>query len=88
MLEKIKLIERFNEDNLLDAESIMQKSHKHHYVPEWYQKRFMLDGQSAYYRLDLSPEHIETPSGKVIKKAEVLQKGPGKFFFEIDLYTT
>lgn len=72
----------------LIREEFVQKSHKHHYVPEWYQKRFMLDGQTAYYRLDLSPEHIETPSGKVIKKAEVLQKGPGKFFFEIDLYTT
>ena len=66
----------------------MQQSHKHHYVPEWYQKRFMLKGQTAYYRLDLSPENIKTPSGKVIKKAEVLQKGPSKLFFEIDLYTT
>lgn len=30
MLEKIKLIEQFNEYNTLDAEKIMQKSHKHH----------------------------------------------------------
>ncbi|MEN8166528.1 MAG: hypothetical protein ABFR65_03510 [Pseudomonadota bacterium] len=66
----------------------MQLSHKHHYVPEWYQKRFMLDGQTAYYRLDLTPECIKTPSGKVVKKGEVLHKGPGRFFYETDLYTT
>lgn len=66
----------------------MQKSHKHHYVPNWYQRRFMLEEQTAYYRLDLSPEQIKTPTGKIIKKAEVLQKGPEKFFFEIDLNTT
>lgn len=66
----------------------MQQSHKHHYVPEWYQRRFMLEGQTAYYRLDLSPESVTTPSGKVIKKGEILKKGPGKFFYEIDLYTT
>jgi hypothetical protein len=65
----------------------VQKSHKHHYVPEWYQRRFMLEGQSAYYRLDLSPECIPTPSGKVIRKGEILHKGPTKFFYEIDLYT-
>lgn len=66
----------------------MQQSHKHHYVPEWYQNRFMLSGQTAYYRLDLSPEIIKTPTGKVIKKGEVLCKGPNKFFYEVDLYTT
>ena len=49
----------------------MQKSHKHHYVPNWYQRRFMLEEQTAYYRLDLSPEQIKTPTGKIIKKAEV-----------------
>jgi len=63
-------------------------SHKHHYVPEWYQKRFMHEGQKAYFRLDLFPEIIKRPDGKIIRKGEILTKGPGKFFFEIDLYTT
>jgi len=66
----------------------VQQSHKHHYVPEWYQRRFMLKGQTAYYRLDLSPKCIKIPSGKVVKKGEILCKGPKKFFYEIDLYTT
>ncbi|MEG0416718.1 MAG: DUF4238 domain-containing protein [Erysipelothrix sp.] len=66
----------------------MQQSYKHHYVPEWYQKRFMLKDQTAYYRLDLFPEIIKKPNGELLKKGEILKKGPGKFFYEIDLYTT
>jgi hypothetical protein len=65
----------------------MQKSHKHHYVPEWYQRRFMAGEQTAYYRLDMRPEIIRTPSGN-IKKSEIQYKGPTKFFFESHLYTT
>ena len=59
-------------------------SHRHHYVPKWYQKRFMLQGQTSYYRLDLFPEQIKTPNGKIIKKAEILHKGVDKFFYEIN----
>lgn len=66
----------------------MQQSYKHHYVPEWYQKRFMLKNQSAYYQLNLFPEIIKKPNGEVIKKGEILKKGPGRFFYEKDLYTT
>lgn len=66
----------------------MQMSHRHHYVPKWYQKRFMLQGQTSYYRLDLFPEQIKTPNGKIIKKAEILYKGVDKFFYEINLNTT
>jgi hypothetical protein len=47
----------------------------------------MLNGQKAYFRLNLSPEKIEKPDGKVIRKGEIFKKGPGKFFYEIDLYT-
>ena len=66
----------------------MERSHKHHYVPEWYQRRFMVDDTSSYFRLDLDPKIIKTPSGKIIRKGEVLNKGPKKFFYDIDLYTT
>ena len=66
----------------------MKDSTKHHYVPEWYQRRFLFDNQTAYYRLDLDPEVITTPSGKKIKKSEINHKGPSKFFYVDDLYTT
>jgi len=48
----------------------------------------MGDGQTAYHRLDLSPEIIKTPSGKIVRKGEKSLKGPTKFFYESDLYTT
>ncbi len=66
----------------------MQRSFRHHYVPGWYQRRFMLENQKSYFRLDLSPSVVTIPSGKKIKKGEVLHKGPTKFFFEPNLYTT
>lgn len=48
----------------------------------------MLASQKSYFRLDLDPEIIKTPNGKVIKKGEILSKGPNKYFYEVDLYTT
>lgn len=66
----------------------MQQSRRHHYVPEWYQRRFIPNGDTSYYRLDLHPDLITTPQGEVIRKGEILRKGPTKFFHQIDLYTT
>ena len=31
----------------------MSQYRHNHYVPIWYQKRFMLDGEHRHYRLDL-----------------------------------
>ncbi|KMJ04039.1 MULTISPECIES: DUF4238 domain-containing protein [Serratia] len=66
----------------------MKQSRRHHYVPEWYQRRFIPKGDTSYYRLDLHPDLITTPHGDVIRKGEILRKGPAKFFHQIDLYTT
>jgi len=65
----------------------MSISHRHHYVPKWYQRRFMTEGKTSYYCLNLFPEQIKTPKG-VIKKGELLIKGVDKLFYEIDLNTT
>jgi hypothetical protein len=35
------------------------QSHNHHYVPEWYQRRFLSMGQSKLFYLDLKPQRIE-----------------------------
>lgn len=67
----------------------MNRSFKHHYVPVWYQKGFMIENQTAYHRLDLDPEVINIkPTGEPVKRKDLETKGPGKFFFEVDLYTT
>ena len=66
----------------------MERIYRHHYVPEWYQKSFMKDGQTAYFRLDLNPDTITKPDGEVITKKNIHEKGPKQYFFEVDLYTT
>ena len=48
----------------------------------------MLKEQSSYNRLDLHPKTEKIPDGTVIKKGELVQKGPSKLFYKIDLYTT
>lgn len=48
----------------------------------------MYEGQNTYFRLDKFPEMINLPNGKIIKKGEILTKGPGKFFYIDELYTT
>ncbi len=66
----------------------MSRSYKHHYVPEWYQRGFMLENQTAYHRLDLSPRIVIKPDGTKHKIGEIKTKGPNKFLYVIDLYTT
>lgn len=48
----------------------------------------MHEEQSTYHRLDLRPEQIVTPQGKVVTTKDISEKGPKRFFFEFDLYTT
>jgi hypothetical protein len=64
----------------------MPEDFKHnHYVPEWYQKRFML-GKGKYWYLDLKPEQ-KVRDGHCYTRQELLQWGPASCFAERDLYT-
>jgi hypothetical protein len=58
-----------------------------HYVPEWYQKRFLAGGEGKYYYLDLRPEKIVTPNGHTYTRNSVLHWGPSSCFAQDDLYT-
>jgi hypothetical protein len=63
------------------------KDFKHnHYVPEWYQKRFMLPGQGTYWYLDLKPQQLERSGHRFTRRA-LLPWGPKSCFAEHDLYT-
>src|SRR5580692_8286098 len=57
-----------------------------HYVPEWYQRRFLLPGQGKYWYLDLKPEQVARNGNKFTRR-ELLQWGPISCFAEDDLYT-
>lgn len=67
---------------------LVQQSHKHHYIPQWYQKRFLAGGQTAFKVLDLHPPIFKDKSGAVRGFGRsILDKGPEAHFWESDLYT-
>ena len=66
----------------------MTGEYKHnHYVPEWYQRRFLAAGQSRYHYLDLKPETV-TNNGHSYTRRALLHWGPTQCFAQDDLYTT
>jgi hypothetical protein len=60
--------------------------HHNHYVPEWYQKKFLQSGQSKYWYLDLKPE-VCTSGKATWTRNELLHWGPVSCFAQDDLYT-
>ncbi|MDA1228829.1 MAG: DUF4238 domain-containing protein [Chloroflexi bacterium] len=69
----------------------MVTTHKrNHYVPEWYQRRFLPIGVNSaeFYRLDLKPDSVVDAKGKTHKLGNLKKGGPQKLFVEEDLYTT
>jgi hypothetical protein len=58
-----------------------------HYVPIWYQKRFMAADQSRYYRLDLRPDVVKSDKVRYTRR-DLHHWGPVNIFAEQDLYTT
>lgn len=64
-----------------------KKRRKQHYVPIWYQKGFLPEGQTSLYYLNLRP-FKELPDGRQVKLREIYKWGPRSCFYEKDLYTT
>jgi hypothetical protein len=66
----------------------MAQEYRHnHYVPEWYQKRFLGTGSTQYWYLDLRPERVTRDGHSYIRRA-LLHWGPARCFAQDDLYTT
>lgn len=59
---------------------------RNHYVPQWYQRRFLSAGHFKFYYLDLQPEIIKTAT-KTYTRTELLHWGPKKCFYSPNLYT-
>lgn len=61
-----------------------------HYVPKWYQERFLLPGQTQkeLHYLDLKPRSFTDPTGVVRNLNSVRRKPLKNCFCEDDLYTT
>ncbi len=62
------------------------QAHVHHYVPQWYQKRFLKAGKFTFHHLDLYPETINNNGVKYQRRA-LLRWGPARCFYKDDLYT-
>ena len=58
----------------------------HHYVPQWYQKRFLKVGQTKYHYLDLHPETVVNGNIRY-QRRNLLHWGPAGCFCKDDLYT-
>jgi len=61
---------------------------QNHYVPQWYQKRFMLHGQHNLFVRDLKPRRFRDASGREHVDRELRSLAPRQSFVERDLYTT
>lgn len=65
-----------------------QQSHAHHYVAQWYQKRFLPNGATTFNYLDLTPQVLESATGfKYQPRALRRFLVPAKCFYRDDLYT-
>ena len=60
--------------------------HHNHYVPEWYQRRFLQDGQTRFHYLDLAPDVVRNGPVTYTRRA-MLNWGPDRCFAQEDLYT-
>jgi hypothetical protein len=63
-----------------------QDSHVHHYVPRWYQRRFLKTGQFKFHYLDLNPATVYS-NGVRHEREALLNWGPDRCFYKNDLYT-
>jgi hypothetical protein len=64
------------------------KYKENHYVPCWYQERFLpTTGECKFRYLDLHPEQFRDPSGVLRTKKNVWRWGASSCFKETDLYT-
>jgi hypothetical protein len=58
-----------------------------HYVPQWYQKRFLLPEDNQFYYLNLKPDFFTDPRGIRHQDKALRHQGPRVCFCERDLYT-
>lgn len=62
-------------------------THRNHYVPQWYQRRFLPAGTTHFFYLDLKPDTVTSPGGTRYQRRALLRWGPPRCFCMDDLYT-
>jgi len=64
----------------------MPLARRSHFVPQWYQRRFLPPGARFFY-LDLKPETVTAAGGRTYQRRAMLRWGPPSCFCVDDLYT-
>lgn len=64
-----------------------QLSRENHYVPKWYQRRFLTDNRDKLFYLYID-NRKRLPDGRIISCREVSERYPSQCFWTLDLYTT
>ena len=65
----------------------MSRAVAHHYVPVWYQRRFLGPDESTYFYLDLHPDVVTSAGGKKYTRRDLLPWSPKRCFYRDDLYS-
>jgi len=66
----------------------MVKTRDNHYVPQWYQKGFLLAGKQQLRYLNMQPDTITLPNGQVKALHDKKWCYTSTCFYKTDLYTT
>jgi hypothetical protein len=61
-------------------------SHEHHYVPRWYQRRFLAPGHEKLWYLDLKPERVVIDRRRSFTRQALRRMYPAECFWLKDLY--
>jgi len=83
------LRERLDNFETKSIDLTMATYKENHYVPCWYQERFLpASGERKFRYLDLAPKQFRDPTGAVRTKTALHRWGATNCFKETDLYTT
>ena len=66
----------------------MSKARDNHYIPEWYQRGFLMGDSNRLHYLDINPDSIQLADGRVITLNERSIRPTSQCFYHTDLYTT
>lgn len=59
-----------------------------HYVPIWHQKGFIQGGKKKLHYLNLAPDEIPLPDGRIKHHRDLFESFPSQCFYQTDLYST
>jgi len=66
----------------------MSKTRDNHYVPQWYQRGFLLNNSNKLHYLDLTPDTKQLHNGHIITMNGKSIRPTSRCFYQTDLYTT